>query len=113
VLGLAFKENCPDTRNTRIIDIVAALREYGLCVQVCDPQADAEEARHEYGLELVPRKALRPAAAVIAAVAHDEFLVFTLDDLRGLMGENPVLIDVKNVFGGLDPGRNGLRYWRL
>jgi UDP-N-acetyl-D-galactosamine dehydrogenase len=112
VLGLAFKENCPDTRNTRVIDIVAALKDYGL--QVCDPRADAEEAAHEYGLALVARKDLKPAKALIAAVAHQEFQKLTLDDLRGLLdGKNPVVIDVKNVFGGLQSNGNGLRYWRL
>ena len=113
VLGLAFKENCPDTRNTRVIDIVAALREFGLVVQVCDPKADADEAKHEYGIDIVAQKDLKPAAAVVAAVAHDDFRAMTLDDVKALMGVNPVLIDVKNVFGALDPPKNGVRYWRL
>jgi UDP-N-acetyl-D-glucosamine/UDP-N-acetyl-D-galactosamine dehydrogenase len=113
VLGLSFKENCPDTRNTRVIDIVQALREFGLEVQVCDPQADADEAKHEYGLDLVPLSALRPAAAVVAAVAHDDFRRLTLAHVLGLMGKEPVLIDVKDVFGALELDRNGVRYWRL
>jgi UDP-N-acetyl-D-galactosamine dehydrogenase len=114
VLGLAFKENCPDTRNTRVIDIVGALKEYGLEVQVCDPQADAEEAADEYGLTLVAPKDLRPARALIAAVAHHEFQRMTLEDLKHLLtGKNPVVIDVKNVFGSLQTAGNGLRYWRL
>ena len=113
VLGLAFKENCPDTRNTRVIDIVAALREFGLVVQVCDPQADADEAKHEYGVDLVARADLKPAAAVVAAVAHDEFRAMTLADVKALMGPNPVLIDVKNLFGAHEPAEHGVRYWRL
>ena len=113
VLGLTFKENCPDTRNTRVIDIVNALREFGLSVQVCDPQADADEAKHEYGVDLVPLASLRTAAAIVAAVAHDEFRKLSLDEVKKLMGEEPVLIDVKNVFGALDPAQNGVRYWRL
>jgi len=113
VLGMAFKENCPDTRNTRVIDIVNALRGFGLKVQVCDPQADADEARHEYGIELVPLAGLGPAAAIVAAVAHADFKKLTLADLKGMMGKEPVVIDVKDVFGALEPARNGLRYWRL
>jgi UDP-N-acetyl-D-glucosamine/UDP-N-acetyl-D-galactosamine dehydrogenase len=113
VLGMSFKENCPDTRNTRVIDIVKALRGFGLQVQVCDPRADADEARHEYDLDLVALAALRPAAAVVVAVAHDDFRRLTLADLKGLMGKEPVLIDVKDVFGRLEPDKNGVRYWRL
>jgi UDP-N-acetyl-D-galactosamine dehydrogenase len=113
VLGLSFKENCPDTRNTRVIDIVKALSGFGLRVQVCDPQADADEAKHEYGLDLVPLARLEPAAAVVGAVAHAEFKGLTLAEVRGLLGKDGVLIDVKDVFGGLSPEANGLRYWRL
>jgi UDP-N-acetyl-D-galactosamine dehydrogenase len=113
VLGLTFKENCPDTRNTRVIDIVNALREFGLSVQVCDPQADGDEARHEYGVDLVPLAKLRPAAAIVAAVAHDEFRKLSLDEVKKLMVKEPVLIDVKNVFGALRPATSGVRYWRL
>jgi UDP-N-acetyl-D-galactosamine dehydrogenase len=113
VLGLTFKENCPDTRNTRVIDIVSSLREFGLKVQVCDPQADADEAKHEYGVDLVPLADLRPAAAIVAAVAHAEFCKLSLAEVKKLMGKEPVLIDVKDVFGALDPARNGVRYWRL
>jgi UDP-N-acetyl-D-galactosamine dehydrogenase len=113
VLGLSFKENCPDTRNTRVIDIVNALKGFGLEVQVCDPRADADEARQQYGLELVPLRRLRPAAALVAAVAHDDFRRLSLADLKGLLGKEPVLVDVKDVFGPLAPERNGVRYWRL
>jgi UDP-N-acetyl-D-galactosamine dehydrogenase len=92
---------------------VNALRDFGLKVQVCDPQADADEAKHEYGLDLVPLAGLRPAAAVVAAVAHDDFRRLSLADVKGLMGKEPVLIDVKDVFGALKPESNGVRYWRL
>jgi UDP-N-acetyl-D-galactosamine dehydrogenase len=113
VLGLTFKENCPDTRNTRVIDIVRALRDFGCEVQVCDPQADADEAKHEYGLDLVAMKDLKPAAAIVAAVAHDEFKRLSLSDVKRLTAGTPVLIDVKNVFGDKDPIKSGFRYWRL
>lgn len=74
VLGVTFKENVPDLRNTRVIDIVEALREYGIEVQVTDPLADPAEAEHEYGLTLTAEGALRPADAVILAVAHEQYL---------------------------------------
>jgi UDP-N-acetyl-D-glucosamine/UDP-N-acetyl-D-galactosamine dehydrogenase len=74
VLGFTFKENVPDLRNTRVIDIVLALREYGLEVQVTDPHADPAEAEHEYGLTLTAAADLKPAAAVVMAVAHAEYL---------------------------------------
>ena len=113
VLGLTFKENCPDIRNTRVIDIVHALREYCLSVQVCDPLADPEEARSEYGLDLVPLEALQPAAAVVTAVAHEAFRRLSPPELRRLMGEGPVLIDVKGVYPRSETAAAGIRLWRL
>lgn len=73
ILGFTFKENCPDTRNTRIIDIVRELEEYGIEPVVCDPVADAEEAKEEYGIELKKQDALKNLDTLIVAVAHDEF----------------------------------------
>ncbi|SMF02242.1 nucleotide sugar dehydrogenase [Pseudogulbenkiania subflava] len=113
VLGLTFKENCPDLRNSRVIDVVTELREFGVQVQVADPQADAAEARHEYGVDLVPMAQLAPADAVIVAVAHHEFAELSATDwLRQCRGV-PVIIDVK---GRLDKAalvEAGARYWRL
>ena len=84
VLGLTFKEDCPDLRNSRVIDIVRELAGYGLRVQVADPLADPEEARHEYGVTLTPLARLQPAAALVAAVAHREYRSLTAPQLAAL-----------------------------
>jgi len=113
VLGLTFKEDCSDLRNTRVVDIVNELSDYGITVQVCDPLADPEEARHEYGIELLPFEQLKPATAVVAAVAHKQFKAMGVADIRLLMGDNPVLVDVKGVYDSAQAAVAGLRLWRL
>jgi UDP-N-acetyl-D-glucosamine/UDP-N-acetyl-D-galactosamine dehydrogenase len=100
ILGFTFKENCPDTRNTRVIDIVNELKEYGIVPEVADPQADEEEAFHEYGIKFIPIDEIRNVDAMIIAVAHSNFLNLTKDDLdkfyKSKNGEK-VLIDIKGV----------------
>ena len=113
VLGLTFKENCPDLRNSKVIDIINELRDYGIQVQVCDPLADPDEATHEYGVRLTPVAELKPAAAVIAAVAHRQFLEWTPEVICRQMGDNPVLIDVKGLFDQKAMTSAGIRVWRL
>ena len=113
VLGLSFKENCPDIRNTRVIDIIRGLQEYGLKVQVCDPLADAEAARREYEIELVPLGKLEPGSAIVTAVAHEAFRRLGLEELRKLVGENPVLVDVKNLYSSREASARGFQVWRL
>lgn len=113
VLGLTFKENCPDLRNSKVIDIIDELREYGITVQVCDPLAAPDEAIHEYGVTLTPLSELKPAAAVVAAVAHHQFLGWSPDDIRQYMTRNPVLIDVKGMYDQREMIAAGIRVWRL
>jgi UDP-N-acetyl-D-galactosamine dehydrogenase len=113
VLGLTFKENCPDLRNSRVIDIIHELQDYGITVQVHDPLADAAEALHEYGVTLVPFAELHPAAAVVVAVAHQEYHELTVEQLKALMGRNPVLIDVKSICDPVAAQEAGIRFWRL
>jgi len=113
VLGLTFKEDCPDLRNSKVIDIINELRDYGIHVQVCDPLADPDEATHEYGVQLVPITELKPAAAVIAAVAHQQFLTWQPADLSSRMAKNPVLIDVKGMYDQQAMKAAGIRVWRL
>ncbi|EEG10251.1 nucleotide sugar dehydrogenase [Pseudogulbenkiania ferrooxidans] len=113
VLGLTFKENCPDLRNSRVIDVVTELREFGVQVQVADPQADAAEARHEYGVDLVPMEQLAPADAVIVAVAHHEFAEFSAADWLSQCRGVPVIIDVKGRLDKATLAEAGARYWRL
>lgn len=113
VLGLTFKEDCPDLRNSRVIDIIRELEDYGIQVQVCDPLADPGEAAHEYGVNLVSLDKLSPAAAVVAAVSHRQFLTLSPEALAHLMDGNPVLIDVKGMYDQSALEAVGIRVWRL
>ncbi len=97
VMGLAFKENCPDLRNTRIVDIVRELGEYNVDVDVYDPWVDAEEAVHEYGLELVREPKDGAYDAIILAVAHDQFVSMGAERVRAFGRANNVLYDLKYV----------------
>jgi len=112
VLGLTFKEDCPDIRNSKVIDIIRELEDYGIEVQVHDPLADPKEVNHEYGLELVPLDELRPAVAVVLAVAHRQFRDMTASSYRSLLSGS-VLIDVKGVFNRDEVKEMGIRLWRL
>ena len=113
VLGLTFKEDCPDLRNSKVIDIIKELQEYGINVQVHDPLADRDEAAHEYGVSLSALEELQPAAAVIAAVAHDMYRGWSVQQLAGLMGKSPVVVDIKGTFDRADLEAAGIRFWRL
>lgn len=113
VLGLTFKEDCPDLRNSKVIDIINELREYGITVQVCDPLADPAEAIHEYGVQLTTITELKPASAIVAAVAHHQFLGWSPEEIERYMGSNPVLIDVKGMFNQRAMVAAGIRIWRL
>ena len=113
VLGLTFKENVPDLRNSRVVDIVRELAAFGVAVVVADPHADAAEARHEYGIDLVPADRLPPADAVILAVPHAAYVAGGWPLVTGLLkdGAGPVM-DVK---GRLDRAATpaGVTLWRL
>jgi UDP-N-acetyl-D-glucosamine/UDP-N-acetyl-D-galactosamine dehydrogenase len=113
VLGLTFKEECPDLRNSKVIDIIREFEEYGIDVQVCDPLASADEAMHEYGVQLVPVEELEPVVAVIAAVSHKQFLIWDAQKIAAMMGVNPVLIDVKGMYDSKALQAAGVRVWRL
>lgn len=113
VLGLTFKEDCPDLRNSRVIDIIRELEGYGVQVQVSDPMADGEEARHEYGVALTSLDRLLPASAVIVAVAHQTYRGMTPDQLMALTLGRPVVLDVKGIFDRQALTDAGIRLWRL
>lgn len=98
VLGLTFKENCPDLRNTRVVDVVAELRDYGVQVDVHDPWADASEALHEYGLQLTETPIQSDYDGIILAVAHDSFRSAGAAALRGYGRDHAVFCDLKSVF---------------
>ncbi len=97
MLGLAFKENCPDLRNTKVVDIVNELSSYGAQVDVHDPWVDVAEAKEEYGLDLAPAPDKAAYDGVIVAVAHDEFRALGADGIRGFCKDNAVLYDIKYV----------------
>ena len=99
VMGLTFKENCPDLRNTRVVDIVRELADYGARVDVHDPWVDPEEARVEYGLDLDPEPAPGAYDAIILAVAHREFAELGAAGVRRFGAARHVLYDLKYVFG--------------
>lgn len=113
VLGLTFKEDCPDLRNSKVIDIIKELEDYGINVQVHDPLADNDEAQHEYGVSLVSMEKLKPATAVVMAVAHKAYRDLSVAQLTSLMNSNPVLADVKGIYDRDALETAGVRVWRL
>lgn len=117
IFGLTFKENCPDTRNSKVEDIILRLKEYCIEPLVVDPRADKEDALREYGVQLTDLADVKDADCIIFAVAHDEFKQLSLDDLSRYYGNYPneekVLIDVKGIFSQDDLKKSGYAYWRL
>ena len=118
VLGLTFKENCPDTRNSKVVDIVNRLKEYDINPIVTDNWADAAVAKHEYGIDLVSWKDIPKADCVIVAVGHKEFRNMSMMDLKKLFREDladeeKVLIDVKSLYRMDELKASGMRFWRL
>ena len=113
VLGLTFKEDCPDLRNSRVIDVIRELKSYGANVIVHDPVADVAEAKHEYGVDLTKWEDLPPAAAIVAAVEHKEFKVRPLVDYVAKLRENGVFSDVKSAFDDTQFRAQGVTVWRL
>lgn len=113
VLGLAFKENCPDLRNSKVADLISELKSYGIEIHVHDPVADPEEARHEYGVELVSWEQLPSADALIVAVSHKEFVERPLKDFQSKMTGNGCFIDVKSQFDPAALREAGINVWRL
>ncbi len=113
VLGLTFKENCPDLRNSRVIDIIRELASYGVEVCVHDPLADAGEAMHEYGVTLTPWEALPKADAIVLAVAHDDYRRQSLDELCAHLKPGGLVADVKSQLDAARLRERGLAVWRL
>lgn len=117
VLGLTFKEGCPDIRNTKVVDIIKQLGTYGIEPVVVDPWADREEAKRFYGVELVDLSDVREADCIIAAVAHEQFRALSVEELKALYRDVPdgqkVLIDVKGIYPVKNMKASGMRFWRL
>lgn len=117
ILGLTFKENCPDTRNSKVDDIIKRLNEYEINPIVVDPWASEHDAMHEYGVTLTKLEDVSGADCVIVAVAHNEFKKLSLDDIKKLYKASPdsekVLLDVKGLYSVENLKASGMRYWRL
>ena len=114
VLGITFKENVPDLRNTRVVDIVHELEDYGVEVLVHDPLADSREAKQYYGLELVSMEALKGVDAVVVAVMHKEYARMGLKGISQLcMNGLPIVVDVKSAFKPAQASEEKITYWQL
>lgn len=117
IFGLTFKENCPDTRNSKVNDIVKQLRSYGINPIVIDPWASEKEAMYEYGIKLKSMDYAKNADCIIVAVAHNEFKALCLNDIKALYKEGSddkkVFLDVKGIYKVADLEASGMRYWRL
>jgi UDP-N-acetyl-D-galactosamine dehydrogenase len=132
ILGMTFKENCPDVRNSKVIDIINELKEYGINVFVSDPIADAKDVKKEYGVELTKFEDINDMDAVIIAVGHKEYMELSLDSIKNLYeakslvsnnGETfsevainqdkLVLVDVKGIFNKKEAQSKNYLYWRL
>ena len=114
VLGLTFKENCPDTRNSKVVDMIREFEDYGVQVVVSDPYANRDEVFENYGIDLITIDAGRPVDALVLAVSHSDYKTLTASDLRAMTrGEHPVLIDVKCIQPRLAMEAAGFTVWRL
>ncbi len=114
VLGLTFKENVPDLRNTKVVDIISELNTFGMDVLVHDPMADPAEANAYYGLRLESFNDMAPVDAVILAVMHDSYMTMGLSEIAGICSDGvPIVIDIKGAFSPADASEKGILYWRL
>ena len=118
ILGITFKENCPDTRNSKVVDIIERLKEYDINPVVSDSWADVDVAKQEYGVDLVPYEDIPKADCVIIAVGHKEYRSMSTMVLKELFkpelsDEEKVLIDVKSLYRKEELDASGMRYWRM
>ena len=117
ILGLTFKENCPDTRNSKVADIINCLAEFEISPLIVDPWANESDARKEYGVSLTDIKDIKDADCIVIAVAHDEFKKMSIKEIDSLFvpgdNSNKVLIDVKSILNKKEIDSLGYRYWRL
>lgn len=113
VLGITFKENCADLRNSKVIDLIRELEEYGCDVSIHDPIASPSEAAHEYDIKLSDWADIPPAEALVVAVAHEDYVEMTIDNLLSKLKSRGVFIDVKSAFPAPDIKKKGFFVWRL
>ncbi len=112
VLGITFRENVPDIRNSKVVDIISELKDFGVRVQVSDVLADKEEVEKEYGLQLVPEDKLQPADAVVVAVPHQDYRKSGWNFIKNLLKQQGVVIDIKSVLDKKACPEN-ITLWRL
>ena len=114
ILGFTFKENCPDIRNTKVVDIVRELAEYGIKPIVTDPQADTDEVMHEYGIQLTSFQDIHSVDAIVLAVAHDEYKSLTITQIDNLFDTHiKIMMDLKGIFDHTEYQQSDYLYWRL
>lgn len=115
ILGFTFKENCPDTRNTKVIDIVKELKEYGITPIIADPVADAEEAKKLYNISFLDMAEIKEMDTIVFAVPHDAFVRLAETDIRKYFNgkKKKILIDIKGIFDQKEFEKSGYEYWRL
>ena len=114
ILGFTFKEDCPDTRNSKIIDIVRDIQEYGISPLIADPSADCEEAKRLYGIEFVELENIKNMDAVVLAVAHSCFKTLSKSDIDNMYDDGKkIMVDVKGLLNRKEYEESGYIYWRL
>lgn len=118
ILGITFKENCPDIRNSRVLDIISRLKEYEINLKIIDPYADKKLVKQKYNIDLMDLNEINDADCLIFAVEHDRFRKIKLKDLRNFTKNaykvnKPIIIDIKNIFNGKFLEENGFAYWGL
>jgi UDP-N-acetyl-D-galactosamine dehydrogenase len=117
ILGITFKEDCPDIRNSKVIDIISRLNEYGIQPIVVDPLADVSDAKHEYDIDLVDLGTVKDVDCLVFAVAHNEFKKMNWEQIDSLFGDlkndQKVIIDVKSIFDKAEVEKRKYSYWRI
>jgi len=114
IMGITFKENCSDIRNSKVIDIIDELKEYGVNIEVVDPLAEESEVQREYGIKLIKLEDITDVDAVIFAIPHEKFKDITLKDLKNIYKDDKlVLIDIKGIFNKKEAEDLSYLYWRL
>lgn len=115
VMGITFKENCPDTRNSKVADIITGLEDYGMEVKVYDPIADKNDAIKFYGVDMITEVELNDFDCIVAAVNHSVFERFSLDEIKEMENDKggKVLIDIKGIYNAKEAVEKGFAYWRL
>lgn len=115
ILGLSFKENCTDFRNTKVMDIIQELEEYGITPFVVDPMVDKEQVYQEYGIELSELSSLKDMNAIVVAVSHEQFVDFSVNDFEKMysVSDTKIMIDIKGLYERTDFENNDFYYWSL